>query len=136
MIIYANKSIKLWANATSANIYLLKFINRNTIQRWEICSKLTIKTPERRQHVLLNNCSSNYFNFKILGTSWNKLEPPGTRWAQQQTDIKTKEFIVETCVQCHCPIEYNISNSYCHKELRLRCWQGVPDPALLYICFK
>ena len=33
-----------------AGIYLLKFNNRNTRTRCEICSKLTIKTPER-QHI-------------------------------------------------------------------------------------
>ena len=32
-----------------ANIYLFKFNNRNTRKRCEICSKLTIKTPERGQ---------------------------------------------------------------------------------------
>ena len=31
------------------SIYLLKVNNRNTRTRSEICSKLTIKTPERRQ---------------------------------------------------------------------------------------
>ena len=32
-----------------ANIYLFKVNNRNTRKRCETCSKLTIKTPERRQ---------------------------------------------------------------------------------------
>ena len=32
-----------------ANIYLLKVTNRNTSKRCEICLKLTIKAPERRQ---------------------------------------------------------------------------------------
>ena len=32
-----------------ARIYLLKFNNRNTRTCCEICSKLTIKTPERHQ---------------------------------------------------------------------------------------
>ena len=32
-----------------AGIYLLKVGNRNTRTRCQICSKLTIKTPERRQ---------------------------------------------------------------------------------------
>ena len=32
--------------ATQQNIYLIKFNNRNTRKRLEICSKLTIKTPE------------------------------------------------------------------------------------------
>ena len=31
------------------NVYLFKVNNRNTRERWEICSKLTIKTSERRQ---------------------------------------------------------------------------------------
>ena len=33
----------------AAGIYLLKVSNRNTGTRCEICSKLTIKIPERRQ---------------------------------------------------------------------------------------
>ena len=36
-----------------ANIYLLKFNNRNTRKRCEICSKL-IKAPERQMYLLLN----------------------------------------------------------------------------------
>ena len=32
-----------------ANFYLFKVNNRNTPKRCEICSKLTIKTPERRR---------------------------------------------------------------------------------------
>ena len=32
-----------------AGIYLLKVSNKNTRTRCETCSKLTIKTPERRQ---------------------------------------------------------------------------------------
>ena len=32
-----------------ANIYLFKVNNRNSRKRFEICSKLTIKTPERSQ---------------------------------------------------------------------------------------
>ena len=31
-----------------ANIYLFKVNNRSTRKKCEICSKLTIKTPERR----------------------------------------------------------------------------------------
>ena len=30
----------------SANIYLFKFNNRNTRKGYEMCSKLTMKTPE------------------------------------------------------------------------------------------
>ena len=32
----------------SANIYLFKVNNGNTRKKYEICSKLTVKTPERR----------------------------------------------------------------------------------------
>ena len=35
--------------SSPVGIYLLKVNNRNTRARCEICSKLTIKTPERRQ---------------------------------------------------------------------------------------
>ena len=35
--------------AIAVGIYLLKGNNRNTRKRWEMCSKLTIKIPERRQ---------------------------------------------------------------------------------------
>ena len=35
------------------NIYLFKVNNRNTIKRCEICSKLKIKTPERRKPTLI-----------------------------------------------------------------------------------
>ena len=35
-----------------AGFYLLKVNNRKTRTRYEICSKLTVKTPERRQRVL------------------------------------------------------------------------------------
>ena len=43
--------INIWTmiNDISAGIYLLKVNNRNTSRRCEICSKLTIKTPERGQ---------------------------------------------------------------------------------------
>ena len=36
-----------------ANIYWFKFNNRNTRKRFEICSKLTTKTQERRHDVVL-----------------------------------------------------------------------------------
>ena len=46
-ITWSLKATYLWA--MSVGIYLLKGNNRNTRTRREICSKLTIKTPERRQ---------------------------------------------------------------------------------------
>ena len=35
-----------------ANIYLFEVNNGNTKKRCEICYKLTIKTPERHEHIL------------------------------------------------------------------------------------
>ena len=37
----------------SAGIYLFKVISRNTTTRFEICSKLTIKTQDRLRDVVL-----------------------------------------------------------------------------------
>ena len=45
------------------NIYLFKVNNRNTRRRYEICSKLTIKLPERR-HVV------SVVNFEQVNVSW------------------------------------------------------------------
>ena len=42
-------SIKCKRATHGTNVYLLKINNRNSRTRCEICSKLTIKTPERRQ---------------------------------------------------------------------------------------
>ena len=55
MIHLAKLKINLLRAAKSLNpahIYLFKVNYRNTRKRCEICSKLTIKTPERR-HLLL-----------------------------------------------------------------------------------
>ena len=41
-------------NLFPAGNYLFKGSNRNTRPRCEICSKLTIKTPEQRQQLLFN----------------------------------------------------------------------------------
>ena len=66
---------KWWSNLTeyfekilpAANIYLLKVNNKNTRKRCEICSKLTIKTPERRHW-----CRSGAFilDFEQVIVSW------------------------------------------------------------------
>ena len=41
------KTIDIWKRSHSANKYMFKFHNRSTRGRWKVCSKLTIKTPER-----------------------------------------------------------------------------------------
>ena len=47
-------------------IYLPKVNNRNTIRRCEICSKLTIKTPERRQWRRSGVCIVNFEHISHL----------------------------------------------------------------------
>ena len=42
--------ISIYKNVNPPNIYLFKINNRNTRKRCEICSKLTIKTPEPRRY--------------------------------------------------------------------------------------
>ena len=52
-----------------AGIYLLKVNNRNTRTKCEICSKLTIKTPERRLWPI--PCSSvSIVNFEKVNAGW------------------------------------------------------------------
>ena len=46
-------------------IYLLQVNNRNTGTRCEICSKLIIKTPERRQWLWKDNSVTNIFTAEI-----------------------------------------------------------------------
>ena len=43
----SEKNLQRANDKKPANIYLLKVSNRNTRKIWEICSKLTIKTPEQ-----------------------------------------------------------------------------------------
>ena len=45
---FAEEYIQFRKWATPAGIYLLKLNNRNTRTRCEMCSKLTLKIPERR----------------------------------------------------------------------------------------
>ena len=47
------RRFNLWFHQVNhlGNIYLFKTNNRNTRKRGEICSKLTIKTPDRRQRL-------------------------------------------------------------------------------------
>ena len=47
-------------------IYLLKFNNRNTRTRSEICSKLTITAPERRHFRLSDVFVVNFEHFSDL----------------------------------------------------------------------
>ena len=58
-----------------AGTYLLKVNKRNTRTRYEICSKLTIRIPERRHLLLTLNifhpCSSvSIVNFEHVIAGW------------------------------------------------------------------
>ena len=57
---YEHSQLKELALAYPANNYLLKVDNRNTRKRCDICSKLTIKTPERRQVCKLTHFSLDF----------------------------------------------------------------------------
>ena len=54
--------LQVWSRWDPTNIYMLKINNQNTRKRREICSKVTIKTPERC------HCLSDVFivNFKHI----------------------------------------------------------------------
>ena len=58
-----------------ANTYLFKVKNKNTKKRYEICLKLTIKTPERRQLWTYFSPFSNVsiVDFEQINISWVSL---------------------------------------------------------------
>ena len=47
-ILFSRILVMSWPGTDTADIYLLKVNNENTRTMCEICSKLTIKAPERR----------------------------------------------------------------------------------------
>ena len=51
----------------TAGIYLLKVNKRSTRTRCEICSKLTIKIPERRQWLSVRRCNIQKKTLKKVG---------------------------------------------------------------------
>ena len=99
---------------------------------------------EKQTNILKRGTSWNHL--EQAGNTMNELEPPGrnymepsgTRWIQQRTDIKIKKFIRTNCA-------YNIiiqqkqstviGNSYCHKEHHLRCLQ-VKDTLRGILCVQ
>ena len=85
--------------ATRVNIYLLKVNNRNTRKRCEICSKLTIKPPERRQwlHSGVFIVKFEHVSHLLLVNMWmfvtGKSEQVNVRW-----DVKSALSIKEDSV--------------------------------------
>ena len=70
-------------HCVSANIYLFKVSNRNTREKCEICSKLTIKSPKRRhwrrsgvfivnfEHISHIFLAFLLFDFEQANVSWD-----------------------------------------------------------------
>ena len=63
MFFVGDGSSNITNSINSVGIYLIKVNNRNTRARCQKCSKLTIKTPERRQW----HC----FNFDQVNADWD-----------------------------------------------------------------
>ena len=74
------ESISIWiinykenreSNILAGN-FMFKVKNRNTRPRYEVCSKLTIKTPERRRSIYFPPCSSvSIVNFEQVNAGWD-----------------------------------------------------------------
>ena len=84
-----------WQSYFPVGIYLLKVNNNNTRTRCEICSKLTIKTAERRLAsfwclyyqlwTYFTPCSSvSVVNFEYVNTNWVVVTRIRCLWSYQQ----------------------------------------------------
>ena len=70
----------VWENLpSSTGIYLLKVNNRNTRTRCEICSKLIIKTLERRSKSITETLSKVWNMFKVNNEN-TKTTPMASFW--------------------------------------------------------
>ena len=69
--------------------YLFNVNNRNTTQRWEICSKLTIKTLERR-HLVSLLITLNIFHtfFSVSSVDSKLLSANPTKWSNTLKTIR------------------------------------------------
>ena len=79
----------VWTTACPAGIYLLKVNDRNTRTRWELCSKLTVKTPERGQ----------------VDTGWVPIPTDSFK-------ILSEQYLQSTCVTV-----YSNKNQECSTEM-------------------
>ena len=68
-----NRLINARMGNSPGGIYLFKVNNRNTRKRCEICSKLTIETPEQRQYFTPYS-SVSIFNFEHVIAGWDTLK--------------------------------------------------------------
>ena len=79
------------------------------ILKWE-------RSPQQAGTIwnVLEPARMSWNQMKRAETTWNKIDSV-TSWYKKQEICRKK-----LCVQTHCPIEYIISNSYCHKGQHLR----------------
>ena len=77
------------------NIYLFKVNNRNTGKRCQICSKLTMKTPERRYWRYSRTWQTIENAFGILATRWRFFHTP------INTNVNRAESFVQAAVALH-----------------------------------
>ena len=76
-----------------ANVYLFKVNNKNTTKRGEICSKSTIKVPER--HVvkpIFSNKQTDYFALNYSSLKFSLFLP-----TENQLKCKTQQYRANIC---------------------------------------
>ena len=108
-----------------AGTYLLKVNNRNTRVRCEICSKLTIKTPETQLVSLL--LTLNIFHGPVFLSLTLNMEMPTGQYALVQTLVRTNHDDMMTSVHyslVYFSLEFQVN---CNKNMadmghRIRLW--------------
>ena len=118
MLLFNNlHEVFLFKQNIPAKIYLFKVINGNTRKRCEICSRLAIKTPERRHWrrsgvfiVNFEHISHLFLLFLLL--TLNKSMLAGIKLHQPVMitfeDLKTFDFKLHVSLFCHIRSEYRI----------------------------
>ena len=101
---------RFWGGRSPANIYLFKFNNRNTRKRCEMCSKLTIKTPERCHwrhsgvsivnferisHLFLVFLLLNLNKKMLPGEQWNKIDKNGLVFSWIRSSLNRSQWTHE-----------------------------------------
>ena len=111
-------------------IYLLKVNNRNTSTRYEICSKLTIKTSERRQWRRCFHCqlwtyftswsSVSIVNFEQVNAGWIALSHNGYSINVANCEIfrKIRWLIFCFLTTCFANLEYLLKETRNSSKIR------------------
>ena len=97
---------RFWGGRSPANIYLFKFNNRNTRKKCEMCSKLTIKTPERHHwrsgvsivnferilHLFLVFLLLNLNKKMLPDEQWNKIDKNGLVFSWIRSSLNRSQW--------------------------------------------